>query len=103
MGSFFDPTKGFTVVEIMNRIVSGQMFGMYVMGENPAMSDPDQNHARLALSKLQHLVVQDIFFTETAWFADVIFPASAQPEKAGTYTNSNRHCSDCFPCKKNSW
>ena len=51
------------------------------MGENPAMSDPDQNHARLALSKLQHLVVQDIFFTETAWFADVIFPASAQPEK----------------------
>ena len=55
----------------MNRIVSGQMFGMYVMGENPAMSDPDQNHTLDGLVKLEHLVVQDIFMTETAWFADV--------------------------------
>ena len=99
-GRSLDPSKGLTVVEIMNRIVSGQMFGMYVMGENPAMSDPDQNHARTALSKLQHLVVQDIFFTETAWFADVIFPASAQPEKAGTYTNSNRQVQIGFPVRK---
>jgi formate dehydrogenase major subunit len=60
------------------------------MGENPAMSDPDQNHARAALAKLEHLVVQDIFFTETAWHADVILPASAHAEKTGTYTNTNR-------------
>ncbi len=50
---------------------------MYVQGENPAMSDPNLNHARGALSMLEHLVVQDIFLTETAGFADVIFPASA--------------------------
>ncbi|MFL2802203.1 MAG: formate dehydrogenase subunit alpha [Paracoccaceae bacterium] len=99
-GRSLDPSKGLTVVEIMNRIVNSQMFGMYVMGENPAMSDPDQKHARLALSKLQHLVVQDIFFTETAWFADVIFPASAQPEKTGTYTNSNRQVQIGFPVRK---
>jgi len=63
---------------------------MYVQGENPAMSDPNLNHARGALSMLEHLVVQDIFLTETAGFADVIFPASAFPEKSGTFTNSNR-------------
>ena len=63
---------------------------MYILGENPAMSDPDQTKTRLALSQLEHLIVQDIFFTETASFADVIFPATAQPEKSGTYTNSNR-------------
>jgi formate dehydrogenase major subunit len=63
---------------------------MYIMGENPAMSDPDQNHARKALASLEHLVVQDIFLTETAWHADVIFPASAAYEKTGTFTNTNR-------------
>ena len=89
-GRSLDPNKGLTVVEIMNAINEGEIKGMYVMGENPAMSDPDQAHARAALSVLDHLVVQDIFFTETAWFADVIFPASAQAEKLGTYTNSNR-------------
>jgi formate dehydrogenase major subunit len=63
---------------------------MYVMGENPAMSDPDLNHVRGALAKLEHLVVQDIFLTETAWFADVILPASSKLEKRGTFTNTNR-------------
>ena len=63
---------------------------MYIMGENPAMSDPDQDHARAALAKLEHLVVQDIFLTETAWYADVVLPASAHAEKLGTYTNTNR-------------
>src|SRR5712671_150393 len=63
---------------------------MYIMGENPAMSDPDLNHAREALAKLEHLVVQDIFLTETACYADVILPASAWPEKDGTVTNTNR-------------
>ena len=57
---------------------------MYIMGENPAMSDPDLNHARQALAKLEHLVVQEIFLTETAFHADVVLPASAFAEKAGT-------------------
>ena len=95
-----DNKKGLTVVEIIHKILEDEIKSMYIMGENPAMSDPDQNHARTALSKLQHLVVQDIFFTETAWFADVIFPASAQPEKAGTYTNSNRQVQIGFPVRK---
>jgi formate dehydrogenase major subunit len=64
--------------------------GMYIMGENPAMSDPDLNHARHALASLEHLVVQDIFMTETAWLADVVLPASAWPEKTGTVSNTDR-------------
>jgi formate dehydrogenase major subunit len=60
------------------------------MGENPAMSDPDLSHTRAALEKLEHLVVQDLFLTETAAFADVVLPASAWPEKDGTVTNTNR-------------
>ncbi|WP_075219710.1 formate dehydrogenase subunit alpha [Acuticoccus yangtzensis] len=89
-GRPLDPVRGLTVVEIMDAIGNGDITGMYVMGENPAMSDPDQHHARAALAALDHLVVQDIFLTETAWFADVIFPASAQAEKVGTTTNTNR-------------
>jgi len=85
-----DPAKGLTVVEIMGAIKDGQINGMYIMGENPAMSDPDAQHARESLAMLDHLVVQDIFFTETAWHADVVFPASAWPEKDGTVTNTNR-------------
>src|SRR5690606_39910051 len=64
--------------------------GMYVMGENPAMSDPDLNHARHALAALDHLVRQDIFLTETAWLADVVLPATAWQEKTGTVTNTDR-------------
>ena len=89
-GRALDPARGLTVVEIIHAIHDDKIKGMYVMGENPAMSDPDQTHARAALAKLDHLVVQDIFMTETAWHADVIFPASSQAEKTGTYTNSNR-------------
>ena len=85
-----DRKKGLTVVEIMNQINAGTIHGMYVMGENPAMSDPDATHARAGLAKLKHLVVQDLFLTETAAFADVVLPASAFPEKTGTYTNTNR-------------
>ncbi|NYS60978.1 formate dehydrogenase subunit alpha [Halomonas salicampi] len=83
-------TPGLTVVEVMNAIHAGEVRGMYILGENPAMSDPDLTHARAALGQLEHLVVQDIFFTETAQFADVILPASAWPEKEGTVTNTNR-------------
>jgi formate dehydrogenase major subunit len=81
---------GLTVVEIMRAIHNDEIKGMYIMGENPAMSDPDADHARAALAKLEHLVVQDIFLTETAFHADVILPASAWPEKDGTVTNTNR-------------
>ena len=89
-GTTLDPKRGLTVVEIMNAIKAGQIRGMYILGENPAMSDPDVAHARAALAKLEHLVVQDIFLTETAWHADVVLPASAHAEKWGTYTNTNR-------------
>jgi formate dehydrogenase major subunit len=89
-GATLDPVRGLTVVEIMHAIKDGVIRGMYIMGENPAMSDPDVQHAREALASLEHLVVQDIFLTETAWHADVILPASAHAEKWGTYTNTNR-------------
>ena len=89
-GQSLDDQPGLTVVEIMHAINDDKLHGMYVMGENPAMSDPNLNHARQALAKLQHLVVQDIFMTETALFADVILPASAFPEKTGTFTNTDR-------------
>ena len=89
-GAALDPSPGLTVVEIMHAVHAGTINGMYIMGENPAMSDPNLNHARAALAKLEHLVVQDIFPTETAGFADVILPASAFPEKTGTFTNTDR-------------
>lgn len=97
-GRTLDPVRGLTVVEIMNDILAGGIEAMYVQGENPAMSDPDQAHARKALASLKHLVVQDIFLTETAWFADVILPASAHAEKLGTYTNTNRQVQIGRPC-----
>jgi formate dehydrogenase major subunit len=85
-----DAQPGLTVVEVMHAIKQGKVRGMYVMGENPAMSDPDANHARESLAALDHLVVQDIFLTETAYLADVILPASAFPEKTGSFTNTDR-------------
>ncbi len=85
-----DPKKGLTVVEITDAVHAGTVKGFYIMGENPAMSDPDLSHTRAALAKLEHLVVQDLFLTETAAFADVVLPASAWPEKDGTVTNTNR-------------
>ncbi|MDZ4093766.1 MAG: formate dehydrogenase subunit alpha [Paracoccaceae bacterium] len=82
--------KGLTVTEILDAVHAGQIKGMYILGENPAMSDPDVTHAREALAALEHLVVQDIFVTETANYADVILPAAAFYEKNGTVTNTNR-------------
>jgi formate dehydrogenase major subunit len=89
-GVKIDPMPGLTVVEIMDAVHAGQIRGMYIMGENPAMSDPDVHHARQALAKLEMLVVQDIFLTETGYLADVILPASAFPEKTGTFSNTDR-------------
>jgi formate dehydrogenase major subunit len=85
-----DPNRGLTVVEIIHAIHRGEINGMFIEGENPAMSDPDVQHAREALAKLDHLVVQDLFVTETAFHADVILPASAFAEKVGTFTNTDR-------------
>ena len=90
-----DDQPGYTVVEIMNQTLAPdcdphKVRGMYIMGENPAMSDPDLNHSRRALASLEHLVVQDIFMTETAWLADVVLPATAWPEKTGTVSNTDR-------------
>ena len=94
-GTKLDEAPGYTVVEIMHKALAPdsdphKVRGMYIMGENPAMSDPDLNHARHALGSLSHLVVQDIFLTETAWLADVVLPASAWPEKTGTASNTDR-------------
>ncbi len=88
----FEPAaeKGLTVTEILDAVHAGQIRGMYILGENPAMSDPDVTHAREALAALDHLVVQDIFLTETANYADAILPAAAFYEKTGTVTNTNR-------------
>ncbi len=90
-----DNQPGYTVVEIMHKALAPdsdphKIRGMYVMGENPAMSDPDLNHARHALASLEHLVVQDIFMTETAWLADVVLPATSWAEKTGTVSNTDR-------------
>ncbi|HSW18480.1 MAG TPA: formate dehydrogenase subunit alpha [Ramlibacter sp.] len=94
-GTKLDAHPGYTVVEIMHKALAPdsdphKVRGMYIVGENPAMSDPDLNHARHALASLEHLVVQDIFMTETAWLADVVLPATAWPEKTGTVTNTDR-------------
>lgn len=94
-GMKLDDRPGYTVVEIMHKALASdsdphKVRGMYIMGENPAMSDPDLNHARHALASLAHLVVQDIFMTETAWLADVVLPATAWPEKTGTVSNTDR-------------
>jgi len=94
-GAKLDDRPGYTVVEIMDKALADdsdphKVRGMYIEGENPAMSDPDLHHARQALAALEHLVVQDIFMTETAWLADVILPATAWPEKTGTVTNTDR-------------
>lgn len=94
-GTPLDDQPGYTVVEIMHKALAPEsdphkVRGMYILGENPAMSDPDLNHARHALASLQHLVVQDIFLTETAWLGDVVLPASAWPEKTGTVSNTDR-------------
>jgi formate dehydrogenase major subunit len=89
-GMPLDPKPGLTVVEIVNAACEGKIRGMYIMGENPALSDPDADHARMGLASLEHLVVQDIFLTETAYLADVVLPATAWPEKDGTVTNTDR-------------
>jgi len=84
------PTPGLTVVEMLNAATDGKIHAMYIMGENPMLSDPDLNHVREALEALDFLVVQDIFLNETAQLADVVLPATTFAEKDGTFTNTER-------------
>ena len=85
-----DPQPGLTVVEIAHAAARGELKAMYVLGENPFLSDPNVAHVRDAFCKLDFLVVQDIFLTETAEVADVVLPATSYFEKTGTYTNTDR-------------
>jgi len=89
-GAKLSPKEGLTVVEIMNAAREGKVKGLYIMGENPMLSDPNLNHVREGLEKLDFLVVQDIFLTETARLADVVLPGVSFAEKDGTFTNTER-------------
>jgi len=81
---------GVTVTEVANGVLRGDIRGLYVMGENPMLSEPHLEHARQAMGKLDFLLVQDIFLSETGWMADVVFPAASFAEKDGTFTNTER-------------
>ena len=85
-----NPKPGLTTIEIMNGAFDGKIKALYCMGENPVITDPNQNHTIAALEKLDFLVVQDIFETETSYYADVILPAASLFEKDGTVVNSDR-------------
>ncbi len=81
---------GLTVTEMLAAAEQGQVRCLYVIGENPMVSDPDLNHVRYSLQQTEFIVVQDLFFTETGHFADVILPAATFAEKSGTFTNTER-------------
>ncbi len=85
-----DDKVGLTVVEIMHQAAEGKIKGLYIMGENPMVSDPNLGHVKKALEKLDFLVVQDIFLTETAQLADVVLPVASFAEKQGTFTSTER-------------
>lgn len=89
-GAKISETPGLTVMKMMEAAGNGNMKGLYIMGENPMVSDPDTKHVRHCLENLDLLVVQDIFLTETAQLADVVLPAACWGEKEGTYTNTTR-------------
>ncbi len=89
-GQKLSPRPGLTATEMTPAILDGDIVGMWIMGENPVLSDPNMNHAREAFEKLDFLLVQDIFLTETAELADVVFPAALFAEKDGTFTNTER-------------
>jgi formate dehydrogenase alpha subunit len=84
------PKPGLTVTEIFNKALEGKLKGLYIMGENPVISDPDSTHVRKALKKLEFLAVNEIFLSDTTQYADVILPAASFAEKDGTFTNTER-------------
>jgi formate dehydrogenase major subunit/formate dehydrogenase alpha subunit len=81
---------GLTVTEMLNGAEAGEVKCLYIIGENPMTSEPDLNHTRHSLNQTEFIVVQDLFMSETAQFADVVFPAVASAEKEGTFTNTER-------------
>lgn len=83
-------TPGLTMMEMMDGSLDGRIQGLFIMGENPMLSDPDLHHVEKALRQVEFLVVQDIFMTETAQLADVVLPAACFAEKDGTFTNTER-------------
>jgi len=87
---------GYTITDMVEAMENGSLKALYVIGENPRMSDPDLNHFNRALSKLELLIVQDLYMTETAEKADIIFAAASVAEKEGTFTNSERRCIRIF-------
>jgi len=89
-GTALRPEAGLTVVEMMHAAAEGRLKGMFIMGENPMISDPNLNHVEKALKALDLLVVQDLFLTETAQLADVVLPAASFAETNGTFTNTER-------------
>jgi formate dehydrogenase (NADP+) alpha subunit len=89
-GRELSQTPGLTITEMVQAAYDGRLKALYVMGENPMLSEPDLNHAKEALTRLEMLVVQDIFLTETAQLADVVLPAASFAEKDGTFTNTER-------------
>ncbi len=89
-GVSLSPDPGRTIMKMMNGILAGEVRALYVLGENPALSDPNSNHVRQALEKVDFLVVQDIILSETAEYAHVVLPGAAYAEKDGTFTNSER-------------
>lgn len=94
-GRALNPTPGLTATEMVDGAMTGHIRGMFVLGENPMMSEPNQNHARHALEQLEFLVCQDIFINETGAMADVILPAVSFAEKDGTFTNTDRRIQRC--------
>jgi len=85
------PSKpGLTVTELMNGVLDGRIKALYIMGENPILSDPNMNHVKEALSEIEFLVMQDIFLNETAQLAHVVLPGVSFAEKEGTFTNTER-------------
>ena len=94
-GVSLNPQPGLTATEMVDGAYNQSVRGMFVLGENPMMSEPNQNHARHALEKLELLVCQDIFINETGEMADVILPATSFAEKDGTFTNTDRRIQRC--------
>jgi predicted molibdopterin-dependent oxidoreductase YjgC len=89
-GCKLPPSPGLTITELFDSAYRGELKALYIIGENPLLSEPDISHAREALEKLEFLVVQDIFLTETAQLADVVLAGASFAEKDGTFTNTER-------------
>jgi formate dehydrogenase alpha subunit len=83
---------GFTLPDMIKAMSEGKLKALYVVGENPKLSDPDANHLKHAFNNLELLIVQDLFLSETAQGAHVVLPAASTAEKDGTYTNTERRC-----------